>query len=183
MFGCKAHAKVITPNLKKLDDMSIPMVYLGVEDGSKAYRLFNPQKGAIHISRDVIFEKIVQWNWNVDVGRSSGFEVEEPQTQEISRMPTMAIDTDHNVIGRGDQNPVTSTMASTTASISPSRSMLRNNAAISTMTETAEEDESNDGPIRYRNITDILRDAPRVELEEEIEEEALLTEEEEPSCY
>ena len=54
---------------------------------------------------------------------------------------------------------------------------------ISTMTENVEEDESNDGPIRYRNITDILRDAPRVELEEEIEEEALLTEEEEPLCY
>ena len=118
VFGCKAHAKVITLNLKKLDDRSIPMVYLGVEDGSKAHHLFNPQKGAIHVRRDVIFEKIVQWKWNVDVGRSLGFEVEEPQTQEVSRMPKMAIDTDQNVIGRGDQNPATSTMASTTTSIS-----------------------------------------------------------------
>ena len=149
VFGCQAHAKAITPNLKKLDDRSIPMVYLGVEDGRKAHRLFNPQKRAIHVSRDVISEESVQWNWNVDVERSSGFEVEEPQTQEVSRMPTMAINTDNNVIGRGDQNPTTSTMASTTASISPSRSMLRNNAAISTMIETTEEDESNDGPIRY----------------------------------
>ena len=37
VFGCKVHGKVITPNLKKLDDRSIPMVYLGVEDGSKAH--------------------------------------------------------------------------------------------------------------------------------------------------
>ena len=77
VFGCKAHAKVITPYLKKLDDRSIPMVYLGIEDGSKTHRLFNPQKGAIHVSRDIIFEEIVHWNWNVDVGgrESSGFEV------------------------------------------------------------------------------------------------------------
>ena len=34
VFGCKVHA----------NDMSIPMVYLVVEDGSKAHRLFNPQK-------------------------------------------------------------------------------------------------------------------------------------------
>ena len=119
------------------------------------------------------------WNWNVDVGKSSSFEVEEPQTQEISRMLTIAIDTNNNAIERGDQNAGTEYAAS----ISPSRSMSRNNVVISTMTETAGGDESNDGPIRYRNITDILRDAPRVELEEEIDEEALLTEEEEPSCY
>ena len=115
----------------------------------------------------------MQWNWNVDVGRSSGFEVEEPKTQAISRMPIMAIDTNNNTIERGNQNPATSTMASTAASISPSR----------ILTETAEEEELNDGPIRYRNITDILRDAPQVEREEEIEEEALIIEEEEASCY
>ena len=173
VFGCKGHVKVITPNLKKLNDRSIPMVYLGVEDDSKAHRLFNPHKGAIHVSRDVIFDENVQWNWNVDDGRSSGFEVEEPKTQAVSRIPIMPINTNNNTIGRGSPNPATSTMASTAASISPSR----------TLTETAEEEELNDGPIRYRNINDILRDAPRVEREEEIEEEALLIEEEEPSCY
>ena len=114
-------------------------------------------------------------NWNVDVGESSGLEVEEPQTQEVSRMPTIAIDTENNDIGRGDQNAATEFAAS----ISPSRSMSRNNAVISTMKETAGGDEPNNGPIHYRNIIDILRDAPQVELEEEIEEEALLTKEEE----
>ena len=99
------------------------MVYLGVEDGSKAHRLFNPHKGAIPVSRYIIFEENVQWNWNVDVGRSSGFKVREPKTQEVSRMPTMAIDTNNNTIGRGDQNLVISTMASTAASISLSRTL------------------------------------------------------------
>ena len=135
VFGCTGHVKVITPNLKKLDERSIPMVYLGVEDGSKAHRLFNPHKGAIHVSRDVIFEENMKWNWNLDDGRSSGFEVEEPKTQAVSRMPIVAIDTYNNAIGGGSQNPATST----TASISPSR----------ILTETAEEEDLNEGPIRY----------------------------------
>ena len=173
VFGCKGHVKVITPNLKKLDDRSIPMVYLGVEDGSKAHRLFNPHKGAIQVSRDVIFEENKKWNWNLDDGRSSGFEVEEPKTQAVSRMPIVAIDTFNNAIGGGSSNSATPTMASTMTSISPSR----------VVTETVEEEDLNEGPIRYRNIVDILRDAPRMDREEEIEEEALLIEEDEPTCY
>ena len=42
---------------------------------------------------------------------------------------------------------------------------------------------TNEGPVRYRNIDDIMRDAPRVDLDEDVEEEALLVETEEPSCY
>nr|GEZ81361.1 ribonuclease H-like domain, reverse transcriptase, RNA-dependent DNA polymerase [Tanacetum cinerariifolium] len=37
IFGCTAYAKITTPHLKKLDDRSIPLIYLGVEEGSKAY--------------------------------------------------------------------------------------------------------------------------------------------------
>ncbi|GJU15208.1 ribonuclease H-like domain, reverse transcriptase, RNA-dependent DNA polymerase [Tanacetum coccineum] len=38
----QAYAKVTIPHLRKLDDRSIPMIYLGVEEGSKAYRLYDP---------------------------------------------------------------------------------------------------------------------------------------------
>ena len=64
VFGCTAHAKNTTPNLKKLDDRSAPFVYLGVEEGSKAHRLYDPQRGRIVVSRDVIFEENVPWQWN-----------------------------------------------------------------------------------------------------------------------
>ncbi|GJY09429.1 zinc finger, CCHC-type containing protein [Tanacetum coccineum] len=36
IFGYTAYTKITIPHLKKLDDRSIPMVYLGVEEGSKA---------------------------------------------------------------------------------------------------------------------------------------------------
>ncbi|GJV71998.1 zinc finger, CCHC-type containing protein [Tanacetum coccineum] len=41
IFGCTAYAKITIPHLKKLDDRSIPMIYLGVEEGSKACRIPN----------------------------------------------------------------------------------------------------------------------------------------------
>nr|GEX36646.1 zinc finger, CCHC-type [Tanacetum cinerariifolium] len=36
IFRCTAYAKITIPHLKKLDDRSIPMIYLGIEEGSKA---------------------------------------------------------------------------------------------------------------------------------------------------
>ncbi|GJT29938.1 zinc finger, CCHC-type containing protein [Tanacetum coccineum] len=42
VFGCIAYAKVPSQHLTKLDDRSTKMVYLGNEQGSKAFRLFDP---------------------------------------------------------------------------------------------------------------------------------------------
>ena len=56
-FGCVAHVKVTKPNLRKLDDCNVPMVFLEYESGTKVYRLFDPQASCIHVSRDVVFDK------------------------------------------------------------------------------------------------------------------------------
>nr|GEX57236.1 zinc finger, CCHC-type [Tanacetum cinerariifolium] len=53
IFGCTTYAKITTPHLKKLDDRSIPLIYLGVEEGSKACRLYDPVEKKKHVSRDV----------------------------------------------------------------------------------------------------------------------------------
>lgn len=34
--------KVMTLNVKKLDDRSRPMIFVGYEPGSKAYRVYDP---------------------------------------------------------------------------------------------------------------------------------------------
>lgn len=62
VFGCTAHAKVVTPHLKKLDDRSRKLVYFGVEDGSKAYRLYDPASNKIVVSRDTVFEESKVWD-------------------------------------------------------------------------------------------------------------------------
>ena len=41
VFGCVAHMKVAKSHLKKLEDRSIRLVHLGVEKGTKAYRLLD----------------------------------------------------------------------------------------------------------------------------------------------
>jgi hypothetical protein len=43
--------------VKKLDDRSTPMVFLGYEDRGNAYRLYNPSRGRLHVTRDLIFEE------------------------------------------------------------------------------------------------------------------------------
>ena len=48
------------PHLKKLDDKSHQMVYLGVEEGSKAHRFYDTQHNKIVVSRDVVFEENVK---------------------------------------------------------------------------------------------------------------------------
>jgi hypothetical protein len=53
------------------------MVYFGVEEGSKAHRLYNPQTRKIVVSRDVVFEENVPWRWSAEFGENSEFAVEE----------------------------------------------------------------------------------------------------------
>ncbi|GJR59176.1 zinc finger, CCHC-type containing protein [Tanacetum coccineum] len=50
-------------HLTKLDDRSSRMVYLGNEQGSKAYRLFDPRTQKICVSRDVKFKENETWDW------------------------------------------------------------------------------------------------------------------------
>nr|GFA95135.1 zinc finger, CCHC-type [Tanacetum cinerariifolium] len=66
IFGCIAYAKITIPHLKKLDDRSIPLIYLGVEEGSKACRLYDPLAKKKHVSRDVKFMETKLWDWNKD---------------------------------------------------------------------------------------------------------------------
>lgn len=73
VFGCPAYAKVDSVYLKKLDDRSHPLVHLGIEPGSKAYRLYNPSSRRIVVSRDVIFNEKSCWNWK---GANNNMEIE-----------------------------------------------------------------------------------------------------------
>nr|KAJ0217724.1 hypothetical protein LSAT_V11C300103190 [Lactuca sativa] len=63
VFGCVAHMKIVKGHLKKLEDRSMPLVHLGIEKGSKAYRLLDPNSGKVYVSRDVVFEEERNWVW------------------------------------------------------------------------------------------------------------------------
>ena len=72
-FGCVGHVKNTKPHLGKLEDRSTPMVLLGYEEGSKAYRLYDPKGGRVVVSRDVVFDEMAAWDWeDQGVGEAAG---------------------------------------------------------------------------------------------------------------
>ena len=63
VFSCIVFVKTLGKSLRKLDDQSIPMIFIGYEKGVKGYRTFNPVSQSIHITRDAAFEEDKSWNW------------------------------------------------------------------------------------------------------------------------
>ncbi|WVZ58992.1 hypothetical protein U9M48_009202 [Paspalum notatum var. saurae] len=57
-----AQARLTKPGLSKLEDRR-PMMLLGYEAGSKAYRMYDPVERRVVISRDVVFNESASWDW------------------------------------------------------------------------------------------------------------------------
>ena len=55
VFGCDAYAHVSDEKRTKLDSKSAECIFLGYYEGTKSYRLFNPEAKKIVKSRDVKF--------------------------------------------------------------------------------------------------------------------------------
>ena len=56
-FGCISHVRKTKPILTKLEDRSTPMVLLGYQEGTKAYQLYDPRRGMVVVSHDVVFNE------------------------------------------------------------------------------------------------------------------------------
>ncbi|KAD6454157.1 hypothetical protein E3N88_08863 [Mikania micrantha] len=65
VFGCVGHVKTPVGQAKKLDSRSTPMVHLGTEQGTKAYRMYDVHKGRVVVSRDVTFDEARKWEWHL----------------------------------------------------------------------------------------------------------------------
>jgi transposase InsO family protein len=85
-FGCIAHVKVTKPHLTKLDDRSKPMIFVGYEPGSAAYRCYDPVTRRIHISRDVVFDEDAMWEWTGNQASEMEFDITMPDQSEF--LPT-----------------------------------------------------------------------------------------------
>jgi hypothetical protein len=76
-FGCVVHVKTVKPHLNKLEDRSKRMVLLGYEQGTKAYRVFDPVTRRVHAARDVLFDEAAHWDWGTDADGQGNGEAEE----------------------------------------------------------------------------------------------------------
>ncbi|KAG6512608.1 hypothetical protein ZIOFF_030733 [Zingiber officinale] len=172
VFGCVAYVKNTTPHLKKLDDRSSPMVYLGVEESCKAHRLFDPRHGKLQVSRDVVFQENSEWTWTAGANHEENlpeFMVED------------ALDTDEVIVvadieaGTEDVAPPATAVVPMTRASSPSTS--------SSSTHTTTSPDSHEGPVRFRSIADIYANTEEVVGIDEEENEVMLMMSEEPTCY
>jgi hypothetical protein len=61
-FGCIVYVRNTMLHLKKLKDCGRKMIFVGYESGSKAYRAYNPITKHVHVTRDVVFDEMTQWD-------------------------------------------------------------------------------------------------------------------------
>jgi hypothetical protein len=62
-FGCVVYTKDTHPQLKKLEDRSTPMVFLGYNERTKGYRVFDPARCHVISTRDTIFYEVASCDW------------------------------------------------------------------------------------------------------------------------
>jgi hypothetical protein len=62
-FGCVGHMKRTGPGITKLSDRSTMVVFMGYEEGSKAYHVYDPAAKKLHVTRDIVFEEQQPRTW------------------------------------------------------------------------------------------------------------------------
>ncbi|KAG6478780.1 hypothetical protein ZIOFF_062224 [Zingiber officinale] len=172
VFGCIAYAKNTTPHLKKLDDRSSPMVYLGVEEGYKAHRLFDPRHNKLQVSRDVIFQENSEWTWNAGADKE-----DLPEFVVVN-----AFNTDE-VIVTADIEAAAEDVTPSSSLSTPSSTRASSPSTPSSSTQATTSPESHEGPVRYRSIADIYANTEEIVGIDEEENEVMLMMSEEPTCY
>nr|GEV63942.1 ribonuclease H-like domain, reverse transcriptase, RNA-dependent DNA polymerase [Tanacetum cinerariifolium] len=163
VFGCIAYEKVPSQRLTKLDDRSIRMVYLGNEQISKAYRLFNPTTQKIRVSRDVKFKENETWDWKEymsehinDEPEWTDFKIENLEvTSEHHNQKTQPIEKGNEFPNNNDDDgyasPIISSPSDSQTPHTPSTRSSQVNSQVTPNTSTQSIYQSDSGSISTTN--------------------------------
>jgi hypothetical protein len=182
------------PHLAKLDNRGLKTIFIGYEPESKAYRLFNPVDGRLHVSRDVIFDENTFWSWddnNMEEHSGEPFMVEylitEPGEEGVH---------DHVMASpalSGGASPAASTNPPAPPSVpapfqasppAPTPPLVPQPVEFMLpRTTDSNLDTDNEGAARYRLIDDLRRNSQRVEIWEVEHAEVHVTSADEPSTF
>ena len=159
VFGCTAHMKIPSNQVRKLDDRSKPVINLGKEPGTKAYRLYDPELKQIHVSRDVVFEEKKVWPWKR--------EQKEAEVVQSGHFTVPGFDTDSLEQNEVAEELGTPIHASITASCSSSPQ--ESGASMSaSMTSSGESSQGDSEPRRFRLLGDIYNETEETEPGDEL---------------
>ena len=146
--------------VKKLDDRSKQVVYLGREPGTKGERLYDPKTGTVHVSRDVVFQENNFWPWE----QEGGNDMVKPEYFTIANIFAHRednLETEHDVL-----TPIQSQRAGTPESSTPE-------------TFTGGSSELSSGPHRFRTMNELYNETEVIDMIDEL----MLLKVEEPVCY
>ncbi|KAL4352257.1 hypothetical protein GQ457_06G019090 [Hibiscus cannabinus] len=159
---CGVCKKNTTPHLKKVDDRSSPMVYLGVEEGCKAHRLYDPSRNKLYVSRDVILQENLEWTWKEVFNNNKGI-------PEFTILDAVYSDETNVVTNEetGAENVTPPAVAETPTGEEASSSTNSPNIHEATSPQVT------NTPVRFRSLADIYANT----------EEVMMVVSEEPTCY
>jgi hypothetical protein len=156
-FGCVAHVKNVGPNMKKLDDRSRPMIFVGYKPGSKAYRVYDPAARRVHISRDVIFDEEARWEWGADTAASGNDEFVIEYTTVVHPEVTTTLQQQPREDTPGPSTPApTPHVTPAPTKHTPPSPTITFVTPPSGAVENLDAKHDDDAPLRFRTIDDIL---------------------------
>ncbi len=97
IFGCDAYVHTPKELRSKLEPKASKCIFLGYAPGSKAYRLYDPQKRRLIKSRDVLFDEKIKSELNdVSIILIEGEQCPNKMNQTDSSQRTCSSDKDQN---------------------------------------------------------------------------------------
>lgn len=178
-FGCLAHVKTTTPNVKKLDDRSKPMMFVGYEPGSKAYRCYDPASRRVHISHDVAFDEEAQWRWDGETASELDFTIEYTTVYHPAVANAPRADSEQPEL---PTPPATSTSPCTPAATAGTTATSAEFATPPTIAADDLDADHDDAPLRFRRVDEILGPATPPGLAvREFDDELMMASAEEPA--
>ncbi|KAK8578372.1 hypothetical protein V6N13_116218 [Hibiscus sabdariffa] len=148
------------------------MVYLSVEKGCKAHRLYDPSRNKLQVSTNVIFQENPEWTWKEGVN-------DDKKIPEFSIMDVFYSDRanlkTNGETGSENVTPPAAVEIPTGGEASPSTNSPNTHEATSPQVTNT--------PVRLRSITNIYANTEEVLGVEEEENEVMMMVSEEPTCY
>ena len=91
VFGSVAYGQVPSQHRTKLEDRSRKYIFIGYDEKSKAYKLFDPVNNKVVVNRDVHVEETKAWSWSNLTKEGTSSEVVAPPTSEVVASATSII--------------------------------------------------------------------------------------------
>jgi hypothetical protein len=123
-------------HIKKLDDRSKPMIFVGYEPGMKAYRVYDPTSRRVHLSRDIVFDEEAHWSWSDNEQKEDDGEFTIQYTSVSHPEMVTMLQPRHAATLASPTSPVAATTPSPPVTVAPLSSATASPSSMAASTST-----------------------------------------------